>query len=107
MVVADGHGQLHDAAHMETLDRLWCGHGVDSGGGAAGAVVAAVPAVLQGYAADALKAGSLHFLNAPEMAVSSTEIRRKIQAGADISGDVPSAVRQYILQHGLYREYSG
>ena len=66
-----------------------------------------LPAVLQGYAADALKTGSLHFLNAPEMAVSSTEIRRKIQAGADISGDVPSAVQQYILQHGLYREYSG
>lgn len=65
-----------------------------------------LPAVLQGYAADALKTGSLHFLNAPEMAVSSTEIRRKIQAGADISNDVPSAVRQYILQHGLYREYS-
>ena len=66
-----------------------------------------LPAVLQSYAADALKTGSLHFLNAPEMAVSSTEIRRKIQAGADISNDVPSAVRQYILQHGLYREYSG
>ena len=65
-----------------------------------------LPTVLQGYAVDALKAGSLHFLNTPEMAVSSTEIRRKIQAGADISGDVPSAVRQYILQHGLYREYS-
>ena len=63
-----------------------------------------LPVVLQDYAADALTTGSLHFLNAPEMAVSSTEIRRKIQAGADISADVPSAVRQYILQHGLYRE---
>ena len=40
--------------------------------------------------------------DAPRLAVSSTEIRAKIAAGASIEGDVPDAAADYIRRHGLY-----
>jgi nicotinate-nucleotide adenylyltransferase len=36
--------------------------------------------------------------------ISSTDIRRRVAAGQDISGLVPAPVAEYIKQHGLYRE---
>lgn len=43
----------------------------------------------------------------PLPAVSSTEIRRRLAAGEDVSRLVPRAVAAYIAAHGLYREPSG
>ncbi len=42
-------------------------------------------------------------LNMPELAVSSTDIRERVKNGSSIDGMVPEAVRDYILQKGLYR----
>ena len=39
----------------------------------------------------------------PAMAVSSTEIRSRVDAGQDILSLVPPAVARYIAEHGLYR----
>jgi nicotinate-nucleotide adenylyltransferase len=39
----------------------------------------------------------------PPMEVSSSELRRRLAAGAPISGLVPSAVEAYIAEHGLYQ----
>ncbi len=39
----------------------------------------------------------------PEMAVSSTEIRRRAAAGLPLTGLVPPAVEEYIRTNGLYR----
>lgn len=36
--------------------------------------------------------------------VSSTEIRKAVREGRDISGMVPPAVGEFILSHGLYKE---
>lgn len=37
------------------------------------------------------------------LVISSTEIRRRVAAGEDISALVPSSVCEYIEKHGLYR----
>ena len=37
-------------------------------------------------------------------AVSSTEVRRRLQAGENVHGLVPVGVAEYVQQHGLYRE---
>lgn len=42
-------------------------------------------------------------LKMPEQPVSSTEIRECIKNGESIDGMVPEAVRDYILEKGLYR----
>jgi nicotinate-nucleotide adenylyltransferase len=38
------------------------------------------------------------------MDISSTEVRRRVAAGLDITGLVPVAVEAYISEYGLYRE---
>lgn len=43
----------------------------------------------------------------PVMTVSSTEIRNRAVAGEPLDGLVPSAVAEYIRQHGLYRQNQG
>lgn len=45
---------------------------------------------------------NLSIINAPQMDVSSTEIRRRVASGEPIDGMVTDAVRQYILEHQLY-----
>jgi nicotinate-nucleotide adenylyltransferase len=40
--------------------------------------------------------------DAPRVAVSSTEIRRRVRAGRSIRGLVPDPVARYIRSHGLY-----
>ncbi len=39
----------------------------------------------------------------PALAVSGTEIRRRVAAGEPIDGLVPEAVATYVAEHGLYR----
>jgi nicotinate-nucleotide adenylyltransferase len=74
--------------------------------------VAALPARLPGLAPRMLSAGSagtaptglaIHLLDASTSDVSSTEIRRRLGAGASLAGLVPPAVESHIRQHHLYR----
>jgi nicotinate-nucleotide adenylyltransferase len=44
-----------------------------------------------------------HQVEMPAMALSSTEIRRRVAAGQSIRYQTPAAVEQYLLAHGLYR----
>ncbi|TWT99803.1 Nicotinate-nucleotide adenylyltransferase [Botrimarina colliarenosi] len=42
-------------------------------------------------------------IDMPPMAVSSSDLRRRIAAGESIVGLVPDTVAEYIARHGLYR----
>jgi nicotinate-nucleotide adenylyltransferase len=44
-----------------------------------------------------------HQVEMPEIALSGTEIRRRVAAGQSIRYRTPRAVEQYIATHGLYR----
>jgi len=46
---------------------------------------------------------NIMWMKTPEIAVSSTEIREKIQKGLSIDGLVPQAIVEYIRQRDLYR----
>lgn len=43
-------------------------------------------------------------LNSPEVAISSTDIQRRVREGLPIKYQVPEAVEEYIYKHGLYRD---
>ncbi|MCL6432296.1 MAG: nicotinate-nucleotide adenylyltransferase [Anaerolineae bacterium] len=43
-----------------------------------------------------------HFLDAPEIGISSHDLRRRVQEGLPIRYQVPDSVEAYIRQHGLY-----
>ena len=43
------------------------------------------------------------WMRTPEIPISSTEIREKIQKGLSIDGLVPQAIVEYIRQRDLYR----
>lgn len=71
--------------------------------------VASLPGRLPGLAPRMLPVGgvtdelAIHLLDAKTSDVSSTEIRRRLQAGEPLAGLVPAAVDTHIRQHGLYR----
>ncbi len=45
----------------------------------------------------------IKWLNTPEMDISSTDIRQRVQDNCSINGLVPAEVEEYIYQKGLYR----
>ena len=46
--------------------------------------------------------GRVHLIPSAEVAVSSSDIRRRVRSGESIHGLVPQAVEDYIQVHGLY-----
>jgi nicotinate-nucleotide adenylyltransferase len=43
-------------------------------------------------------------VDVPVIDISSSEVRRRVASGQTITGLVPDAVEEYILNHGLYRK---
>lgn len=68
-----------------------------------GAAVQNVPVSLHQWLGESLNNGSLKLLNAPEYAVSSTQIRQAVQRGGDVSEWLPEKVVAYIREKQLYR----
>ena len=58
---------------------------------------------IKGLNIDALPAGKVDLLEIPALAISSTDVRRRSQAGEPVWYLVPDGVVQYIGKHGLYR----
>lgn len=50
--------------------------------------------------------GMIYLLDCPEINVSSSEIRNRIQRHDSISGQVPMVVEQFIQEHSFYTECS-
>ena len=65
--------------------------------------VADRPGAPLGVDADVLRAAH-EAVALPMMAVSATEIRRRVAQGIDVSELVPAAVAGYIARHSLYRD---
>ncbi len=96
-----------DMAHFVVVSRP--GH-------PAAAVAAAVPSLahrLRPRARDGSSAVAsahqldIYVVDAPTPEISSTDVRRRLDAGESIEGLVPETVRIYIAQHGLYSRAHG
>jgi len=48
-------------------------------------------------------ASRVQMLNAPELAISATDIQRRVREGLSIKYQVPEAVEDYIYRHKLYQ----
>ena len=44
----------------------------------------------------------VHFINSPQLDISSTDIQRRVREGLPIKYQVPEAVEDYICEHELY-----
>jgi nicotinate-nucleotide adenylyltransferase len=44
----------------------------------------------------------IHFINSPQLDISSTDIQRRVRQGLPIKYQVPQAVEDYIYEHELY-----
>jgi nicotinate-nucleotide adenylyltransferase len=44
----------------------------------------------------------VHFVNSPQLDISSTDIQRRVRDGLPIKYQVPEAVEDYIYRHELY-----
>lgn len=51
-----------------------------------------------------LAPGTVTLLQVPALAISSSDVRARVQAGAPISYLVPPGVESYIAKRGLYRD---
>jgi len=47
-------------------------------------------------------ASRIHFINSPQLDISSTDIQRRVRQGLPIKYQVPEAVEDYIYEHELY-----
>jgi nicotinate-nucleotide adenylyltransferase len=54
-----------------------------------------------------LSPGRVTLIEVPALAISSSDVRRRVSAGAPISYLVPAGVESYIAKRGLYRDESG
>lgn len=68
-----------------------------------GEQLAAAPAELRSWIAQALQEGTLHLLQAPLNPISSTEIRGRLKNGQSADEWLDPKVAAYIRRHGLYR----
>jgi len=59
------------------------------------------------FAEPALPAGTWTWVEIPTLAISSTDIRQRVAAGAPIDYLVPNAVAQFITKRGLYCDKPG
>lgn len=49
-------------------------------------------------------AAKLYFMEVPALAISSSDIRRRVQSGEPVKYLLPETVEMYIAKHGLYRD---
>ncbi len=98
LVGTDNLPLLHTWKALGTITRLAMIVPMPRPGGPAGDL-AALRALLGDAAVDALLARTVP---APRLAVSATEIRRRVRAGESIDGLTPCPVASYIRSRGLY-----
>lgn len=58
---------------------------------------------LEGFDLPPKLADKLYFMEVPALAISSSDIRRRVQCGEPIKYLLPETVEMYIIKHGLYR----
>ncbi|EIC14431.1 putative nicotinate-nucleotide adenylyltransferase [Kingella kingae PYKK081] len=90
---------LHTWKHWQTLVRQ-----VNIAVAArAGQMLTQLPHALHDYVGNALQTGSLYFLNAPMLDISSTQIRAALAQQQDVSAWLPKTVADYVQQQKLYQ----
>lgn len=58
---------------------------------------------LEGFDLPPKLADKLYFMEVPALAISSSDIRRRVQCGEPIKYLLPETVEMYIIKHGLYQ----